>query len=120
MKSITTNQLFDKFKHKEMLEMSDLVQVIKDEFNVNVWIEEHNDNGLDIESLAEDANLFHQVEQSRDDRKSGRVYDQAGLEYLRFIHSVISYANSYCQANSLREVGRLLGKTWTLSSNSNI
>ncbi len=84
MKSITTNQLFDKFKHKEMLEMSDLVQVIKDEFNVNVWIEEHNDDGLDIESLAGDANLFHQIEQSRDDRKSGRVYDhQAGLEYLR-------------------------------------
>lgn len=51
MKSITTNQLFDKLKHKEMLEMSDLVQVIKDEFNVNVWIEEHNDDGLDIESL---------------------------------------------------------------------
>ena len=84
MKSITTNQLFDKFKHKEFLEMSDLVQVIKDEFNVNVWIEEHSDDGLDIESLAEDANLFHQIEQSRDDRKSGRVYDhQAGLEYLR-------------------------------------
>ena len=84
MKSITTNQLFDKFKHKKVLEMSDLIQVIRDEFNVNVWIEEHNHDGLDIKSLAEDANLLHQIEQSRDDRKSGRVYDhQAGLEYLR-------------------------------------
>jgi hypothetical protein len=84
MKSITTNQLFDRFKHKEMLEMSDLIQVLKDEFNVNVWIEEHNADGLDIESLAEDANLLHQIEQSQDDRKSGRVYGhQAGLEYLR-------------------------------------
>ena len=84
MKSITTNQLFDRFKHKEMLEMSDLIQVLKDEFNVNVWIEEHNENGLDIESLAEDTNLLHQIEQSRDDRKSGRVYGhQEGLEYLR-------------------------------------
>ena len=84
MKSITTNQLFDKFKHKEMLEMSDLIQVIQDEFNVNVRIEEHIDNGLDIEVLAKDTNLLHQIEQSRDDRKSGRVYDhQAGLKYLR-------------------------------------
>ena len=84
MKSITTNQLFDKFKHKDILEMSDLIQVIKDEFNVSVWIEEHNNDGLDIESLAVDANLFHQIKQSRDDRKSGRVYaHQEGLEYLR-------------------------------------
>src|SRR5665647_2045970 len=84
MKSITTNQLFDKFEHKEILEMSDLVQVLKDEFNVDVWIEEHNANGLDIGSLAEDTNLFHQIEQSRNDRRSGRVYDhQAGTEYLR-------------------------------------
>ena len=83
MKSITTNQLFDKFKNKEFLEMSDLIQVIQDEFNVNVRIEEHSDNGLDIEALAEDANLLHQIQQSRDDRKSGRVYDhQAGLKYL--------------------------------------
>ncbi len=84
MKYITINQLFDKFKHKEMLELSDLVQIIKDEFDVNVWIEEQNDDSLDIESLAEDANLVYQIQQSRDDRKYGRVFDQkAGLEYLR-------------------------------------
>ena len=84
MKSITTNQLFDKFKNKEFLEMSDLIQVIQDEFNVNVRIEEHSDNGLNVEALAEDANLLHQIQQSRDDRKSGRVYDhQAGLRYLQ-------------------------------------
>lgn len=84
MKSITTNQLFDKFKHKEILEVSDLIQVLKDEFNVNVWIEEHNTEGLDMRALAEDTNLSHQIEQSRNDRKNGRVYDhQAGIEYLR-------------------------------------
>ncbi|MHB1651429.1 MAG: hypothetical protein ACYCVD_02995 [Desulfitobacteriaceae bacterium] len=33
---IAKNQLFDKFKHKEILELSDLVQAIKDEFDVNV------------------------------------------------------------------------------------
>jgi ribosomal protein L7/L12 len=83
MKYITTNQLLDKFKHKDMLEISDLVQVIKDEFDVNVWIEEKNVDSFDIEYLAEDTNLFHQINKSRDDRKSGRVYDhQAGLEYL--------------------------------------
>lgn len=84
MKSITTNQLFDKFKHKEILEVSDLIQVLKDEFNVNVWIEEHNTEGLDMRALAEDTNLSNQIEQSRNDRKYGRVYDhQAGIEYLR-------------------------------------
>ena len=84
MKYITTNQLFDKFKHKEILELSDLVQAIKDEFDVNVWIEEQNADSLDIESLAEDYDLFHQIQQSRNDRESGRVFEQqAGLEYLR-------------------------------------
>lgn len=84
MKYITTNKLLEKFKHKEILEISDLVQVIKDEFNVNVWLEEENEGSLDIESLAEDANLIHQIEHSRNDRKSGRVYEhQEGLEYLR-------------------------------------
>lgn len=84
MKYITTNQLFDKFKHKEILELSDLVQAIKDEFDVNVWIEEQNADILDIESLAKDDNLIHQIQQSRNDRESGRVFEQqAGLEYLR-------------------------------------
>jgi len=84
MKSITIDQLFDRFKHKEMLEMSDLIQVLKDEFNVNVWIEENNADGIDIKALAEDANLLHQIEQSRDDYKSDRVYGhQAELSYLR-------------------------------------
>ncbi|MFZ3131404.1 MAG: hypothetical protein WA125_09980 [Desulfosporosinus sp.] len=51
---------------------------------INVWIEQHNDDGIDIEALAEDVNLFHQIKQSRDDRKSDRIYDHlTGLEYLR-------------------------------------
>jgi len=84
LKYITPNQLFDKFKHKEMLDISDLIQVIEDEFDVNVWIEEQIVDSLDIKSLAEDANLFHQIQQSRDDRKSDRVFEQqAGLDYLR-------------------------------------
>ena len=84
MKYITPNQLYDKFKHKEMLDISDLIQVIEDEFDVNVWIEEQIVDSLDIKSLAEDANLFHQIQQSRDDRKSDRVFEQqAGLDYLR-------------------------------------
>ena len=84
MKYITPNQLFDKFKHKEMLDISDLIQVIEDEYNVNVWIEEQIIDSLDIKSLAEDANLLHQIQQSHDDRKSDRVFEQqAGLAYLR-------------------------------------
>ena len=84
MKYITPNQLYDKFKHKEMLDISDLIRVIEDEFDVNVWIEEQIVDSLDIKSLAEDANLFHQIQQSRDDRKSDRVFEQqAGLDYLR-------------------------------------
>lgn len=67
-----------------MLDISDLIQVIEDEFDVNVWIEEQIVDSLDIKSLAEDANLFHQIQQSRDDRKSDRVFEQqAGLDYLR-------------------------------------
>ena len=84
MKYITPNQLYDKFKHKEMLDISDLIRVIEDEFDVNVWIEEQIVDSLDIKSLAEDATLFQQIQQSRDDRKSDRVFEQqAGLDYLR-------------------------------------
>lgn len=84
MRYITTNQLFDKFKHKEILELSDLIQAIKDEFDVKVWVEEKDSDSLDIEALADDTDLFHQIQQSHDDRKSGRVFDhQSGLEYLR-------------------------------------
>jgi len=84
LKYITPNQLYDKFKHKEMLDISDLIRVIEDEFDVNVWIEEQIVDSLDIKSLAEDATLFQQIQQSRDDRKSDRVFEQqAGLDYLR-------------------------------------
>lgn len=39
---------------------------------------------LDIEALSEDEDLVRQIKQSREDRNSGRVYDQqAGLNYLR-------------------------------------
>lgn len=47
-------------------------------------IEEQSVDSLDIEPLAEDADLFHQIQQSRDERKHGRVFDQqTGLDYLR-------------------------------------
>ncbi|MCY9665691.1 hypothetical protein M5X11_12070 [Paenibacillus alginolyticus] len=39
---------------------------------------------LDIEALSEDADLIPQVQKSREDRNSGRVYgQQEGLDYLR-------------------------------------
>lgn len=83
MKHIKVNQLLDKFKHKDTVELSDFVQIMHDEFKVNVWIEEPQDEGVDIHSLAGDADLIRQVGQSREDRKLGRVFDQeAGLEYL--------------------------------------
>jgi hypothetical protein len=39
---------------------------------------------LEIDALSEDVNLIRQVQNSREDRNSGRVYgQQAGLDYLR-------------------------------------
>lgn len=83
MKFMTTEQLYNKFKNKELVQLSDLVQVIEDEFHVNVIIEENEDD-IDLKEIAEDPNIVRQVKASREDRKAGRVYEQNdGLEYLR-------------------------------------
>ena len=40
---------------------------------------------FDIKEISLDENLIRQIEQSRMDRKAGRIYEQdKGLEYLRF------------------------------------
>ncbi|PWI57508.1 hypothetical protein [Sulfoacidibacillus thermotolerans] len=83
MKFITTEQLYDKFKAKHVLQLSDLVKMIEEEFDVSVRIEEHADE-LDVKGLSEDADVIRQVRASREDRKAGRTYTgEQGLDYLR-------------------------------------
>jgi hypothetical protein len=83
MKFITTEQLFEQFKNKDRLQLSDFVQWIEDEFEVNVFIEEPLDDA-NAKSLAEDPDVIRQIHKSREDRKAGRIFNQEnGVEYLR-------------------------------------
>jgi|GEM_PF-3520558 len=45
-------------------------------------------------ALAEDANLVHQIQQSRDDRKSGRVYDHQTGHFFYFGVTQLTLKNS--------------------------
>jgi hypothetical protein len=39
---------------------------------------------LDVDALANDKDLIRQIQQSRNDRKNGRVFDQeSGMDFLR-------------------------------------
>ena len=83
MKFITSEQLFDKFKNKDRLQLSDFVQWIEDEFEVNLVVEEPMDDA-DVRGLAEDKDVIRQIKASREDRKAGRILNQEnGLDYLR-------------------------------------
>lgn len=84
MKFITTEQLFDKFKEKKILELSDFLNLIEEEFDVSLRVEGGNEDNIDVKALAEDPDIIRQVKASREDRKSGRTYTgEKGLEILR-------------------------------------
>ncbi|MNN87582.1 hypothetical protein D3C81_2051560 [compost metagenome] len=51
---------------------------------VNMKREKNAQEQLDLSFLEEDLDLIQQVQQSREDRKQGRIYGkEAGLEYLQ-------------------------------------
>lgn len=84
MKFITAEQLYDKLKKKQVLELSDLVKVIEEEFDVSVRIESEREEEIDVQSLVKDPDVIRQVRESRQDREAGRTYSgEKGLEYLR-------------------------------------
>lgn len=68
----------DEIPEQDALEVYDFIEYL------NMKRERADSQQLDVVSLAEDADLIRQVEQSREDRKQGRMYaKEAGLDYLR-------------------------------------
>jgi ribosomal protein L7/L12 len=84
MKFITAEQLYDRLKEKQVLQLSDLLKVIEEEFDVSILVEESELVDLDVKALAEDPDVIRQIRVSREDRKVGRTYTgEAGLDFLR-------------------------------------
>jgi hypothetical protein len=80
---ITSEQLFDRLKGKQLLECHDLLRIVEEEFGVVVRVEKQEDE-LDVNALANDPDLIRQVRASREARKAGRTFnEQKGLEFLR-------------------------------------
>jgi hypothetical protein len=68
----------------EHIPEQDAIEVLDFIGYLNMKREREAAQHLDIEALSEDVDLIRQVQHSREDRNSGRVYDQqAGLDYLR-------------------------------------
>lgn len=83
MKHMTAEELYDKLKGKPYVEWTDLVQVIGDEFHVNLVVEESPDEE-DVIAIAEDPDVLRQIRMSEEDRENGRVYGKEdGLKYLQ-------------------------------------
>ena len=71
-------RLIDEIPEQDALEVYDFIGYL------NMKREKIDSQQLDVATLAEDAGLIRQVEQSREDRKQGRIYvKEAGLDYLR-------------------------------------
>ncbi|MDA8213109.1 MAG: hypothetical protein M0021_14710 [Clostridia bacterium] len=71
-------RMIDQIPEQDALEVFDFIGYL------NMKREKNDLEQLDVASLAEDADLIRQVQQSRKDRENGRIYGQeAGLEYLR-------------------------------------
>jgi len=71
-------QMIDQIPEQDALEVYDFVGYL------NMKRERAELQRLDIAALAEDADLIRQVEQSREDRESQRIFGrEAGLDYLR-------------------------------------
>ena len=83
MKHMTVDELYDKLKGKTYVELTDLVQLIEDEFQVSLVVEKSPDDD-DIVAIAEDPDILRQIRMSQQDRENGCVFGQeAGLKYLR-------------------------------------
>ena len=71
-------RLIDQIPEQDALEVYDFIGYL------NMKRERADSQQLDVASLAEDAYLIRQVQQSRKDREHGRIYGkEAGLDYLR-------------------------------------
>lgn len=68
----------------EHIPEQDAIEVIDFIGYLNMKREREAAQHLDIEALSIDEDFIRQVQRSREDRNSGRVYDQqSGLDYLR-------------------------------------
>jgi len=84
MKFLTVEQLNDKLKNKKILNMSDLIQVIEEEFEVTISVHENEDSEINIEAIANDSDVMRQIKESKKDRIMGRIYTgEKGLEILQ-------------------------------------
>lgn len=71
-------QLIDEIPEQDILQVYDFIGYL------NMKREKDNFSSLDVSALSEDSDLIRQVQNSREDRKQGRVYGrEAGLEYLQ-------------------------------------
>ncbi|TDF96294.1 hypothetical protein E1757_18095 [Paenibacillus piri] len=71
-------KMIDQIPEQDALEVYDFIGYL------NMKRERTALRQLDVASLADDADLIRQVQQSREDREHGRIYGkEAGLEYLR-------------------------------------
>lgn len=84
MKSIPVERLIEMLDGKDLVHLNELVQIIEDEFDVNVQIERPLRAAELEDSIPNDPDLIRQVRASEEDFHAGRVYSAAeGLEYLR-------------------------------------
>lgn len=84
MKSIPVERLIEMLDGKEQVHLNELVQIIEDEFDVDVQIERPL-RAADLEdSITIDPDLIRQVRASEEDFKEGRFFSASeGLDYLR-------------------------------------
>lgn len=70
-------RMIDQIPEQDALEVYDFIGYL-------MMKRERSEQQMDVSLLADDEDLIRQVQASREDRKSGRVFGkEAGLDYLR-------------------------------------
>ena len=84
MKFLTVEQLNDKLKNKKILNMSDLIQVIEEEFEVTISVHANEESKINVEAIAKDSDIIRQIKESKKDRIMDRTYSgEKGLKFLQ-------------------------------------
>ncbi|KJS19409.1 MAG: hypothetical protein VR72_18720 [Clostridiaceae bacterium BRH_c20a] len=84
MKFLTVEQLNDKLKNKKILNMSDLIQVIEEEFEVTISVQANEESKINVEAIAKDSDIIRQIKESKKDRIMDRTYSgEKGLKFLQ-------------------------------------
>ena len=84
MKFLTVEQLNDKLKNKKILNMSDLIQVIEEEFEVTISVQANEESKINVEAIAKDSDIIRQIKESKKDRIMNRTYSgEKGLKFLQ-------------------------------------